>query len=298
MPNRGRDADRSSPRTQRRDEYGQFTSSGTRQRSRYDDERSSRSRWEDDDRRSSSRARRDDDDDRFCGDEGRSRRGRHSSEMQERDEQGQFTGYNARGRGRSRDDDDYDDRHASRRSSSRSRYDDDDERFGGDEGRSRGGRHSAEMQERDEQGQFIGYSSRGRGRSRYDDDDDRQSGWRSSSRSRYVDDDDRFGGEQDRSRGARYSAAMPERDEQGQFIGYSSRGRGRFRDHDDDEDDDRRSSRRVSARAHHDDERFGGEEGRARGGRHSAEIQPRDEQGQFAGYGGRGRGRSRDRDDD
>ncbi|MBL8880774.1 MAG: hypothetical protein JNG88_16795, partial [Phycisphaerales bacterium] len=84
---------------------------------------------------------------------------------QERDEYGQFSG--GRSSGRYQDDDE-------RGSSRRSRYDDDDrgssssrsrsdddERFGGYEGRSRGGSHSAEMQERDEYGRFSVSSGNG-----------------------------------------------------------------------------------------------------------------------------------------
>ncbi len=172
---------------------------------------------EDDNRSSESRRgggyssrSRDDDDDRFGSEEGRSRSGRRSAEMQERDEYGQFAGYGGGGRS-SRNDDDDDDRGSSRRS-------------GGS------------------------YSSRQAGFGGRDDDDDRYSSRRgggSSSRSR-DDDDDRFGGEEGRSLGGRHSSHMQERDEYGQFAGYGgSRGGGRS-SRDDDDDDDRGSSRRRS----------------------------------------------------
>lgn len=163
---------------------------------------------------------------------------------------------------------DYDDRDEGR-SSGRyggGRYSqpyDDDDRGGSSgrgsyEGRSSGGRHSPQMQERDEYGQFAGYgggssgygsSSRGRsGGGGYDDDDYRggsasRGGYGSSSSrgggssSRGYDEDDYRGGSsgggrgsnlsyEDRARGGRHSAREQERDEYGQFMGSSNRGGG------------------------------------------------------------------------
>jgi hemerythrin superfamily protein len=211
-----------------RDERGRFVSD--------DDDRDYR-------RRSSSRSRYDDYDDR-----------RRS--MPARDDEGRFTG------SRSRYDDD-DDRRSSR---SRSRYDDDDDDdrrggrghggwFGDPEGHSEASRRGWEerggsssryrdddrrrsMPARDDEGRFRG------SRSRYDDDDDddrggrghggwygdpqghseaSRRGWeeRGGSSSRYRDDDRR--------------GSMPERDDEGRFMGSRSRY--------DDDDDDRRGSR-------------------------------------------------------
>lgn len=172
---------------------------------------------------------------------------------------------------------DEDDDRSSRRRSSGGGYDS-EERFGGGEGRSRGGRRSSEMPERDEYGQFTG--SRGGssgGSSRYDDDDDRGYSSRrsSSSSSRYDDEDDRssrrrsgggydsderFGGEEGRSRGGRHSAEMQERDEYGQFTGSRGGSSGGSSRYDDDDDDRGYSSRRrsSSSRYEDDDRRSGG----------------------------------------
>lgn len=185
--------------------------------------------------------------------------GRHySRESWERAQEGRALGGQHSHGGYGNEDDDRGSRSSSRGSSyssgggssrgdggGRGRYDNDnDDRFGSYDGRSRGGRHSADMQERNEYGQFAGYggSSSGGGRSSRDDDDDRGgrfSGRRGSSgggRSSSYDDDDRYDG---RSRGGRSSAEMQERDEYGQFAGYSGGGGnrgggGRSRDDDDD----------------------------------------------------------------
>jgi hypothetical protein len=120
---------------------------------------------------------------------------RYSSDTPERDDQGRFTSDNDRGssRGRGGGDRDESGRFASEERSSRSRYDDDDNR-------SRG---------RDESGRF---SSEGRSsRSRHDDDDNRSRGRDESGRfasERYRDDNE------DRSRG---------RDESGRFMSERNR---------------------------------------------------------------------------
>ena len=158
---------------------------------------------------------------------------RYSSDTPERDDQGRFTSDNDRGssRGRGGGDRDESGRFASEGRSSRSRYDDDDNR-------SRG---------RDESGRF---SSEGRSsRSRYDDDDNRSRGRDESGRfasERNRDDND------DRSRG---------RDESGRFMSE------RNRRYDEDtrsrgRDDDRDSDRRSASRSRDDDDR---NEGRSRG---------------------------------
>lgn len=165
-----------------------------------------------------------------------------------------------------RDYDDYDNR-GSRggygRGGSSGYYDDDeDNRGGGYAGRSSGGRRSSQMQERDEYGQFAGYSGGGggRGRSYYDDDDDSARGGRSGGRryssqgGRYDEDDEyrgggqRFGGYEGRARGGQHSAEMQERDEYGQFAGYSGGGGGRGRSYDDDDTNGYPSGRRGSSR--------------------------------------------------
>lgn len=211
---------------------------------------------------------RDDDDDRRTYNDGGGRSGRATT--QERDEYGQFTSRQSSG---SRYEDE--DRDGSRRSGGgggsgsrydeddrmtgrRSRYEDDDrdyssrldiyddDSFGGNEGRSRGGQHSADMQERDEYGRFAGSSG---GRSRYVDDDNRggRSSYSSSGRSRYNDDgrDDRWsnasggrtrrGDEYSDSAGRRYSRESWERAQEGRSIGgQHSHGGGRSRDDDYD----------------------------------------------------------------
>lgn len=247
----------------------------------YDDDRgsssggrgSSRSSSYDDDRESSSsrgsnRSRGNDDDDRGSrggytdsagrqytreswerAQEGRSLGRQHSQGGRGNSNDDDDRGYSSSSRGSSRSssyDDDYDDRDSrsrSRGSSSSSRSYDDNDGRGSSEGRSRGGRHSSEMQERDEFGQFAGYGNGGggdgRSRSSSDDGNSRGSSRRSSS-----DDDDR-GSSDGRSRGGQRSSQMQERDEYGQFAGSRSGGGG-SRGYDDDDDD--RGSRRSSRR--------------------------------------------------
>ena len=158
---------------------------------------------------------------------------RYSSDTPERDDQGRFTSDNDRGssRGRGGSGRDESGRFASEGRSSRSPYDDDDNR-------SRG---------RDESGRFA---SEGRSsRSRHDDDDNRSRGRDESGRfasERYRDDNE------DRSRG---------RDESGRFMSE------RNRRYDEDtrsraRDDDRDSDRRSVNRSRDDDDR---NEGRSRG---------------------------------
>ena len=161
---------------------------------------------------------------------------RYSSDTPERDDQGRFISDNDRGssRGRGGGDRDESGRFASEGRSSRSRYDDDDNR-------SRG---------RDESGRF---SSEGRSsRSRDDDDDNRSRGRDESGRfasERNRDDND------DRSRGRDESGRfMSERNRRYDEDTRSSRGRGR--------DDDRDSDRRSASRSRDDDDR---NEGRSRG---------------------------------
>ncbi len=130
---------------------------------------------------------------------------------------------------------------------------------GGYGGRSSGGRHSAQMQDRDDQGRFTGY-----------DDDDRGG----SGRGGYGGGGGGYGG---RSSGGRHSAQMQDRDEQGRFTGY-----------DDDDGYGRGGGggggRRSSGGGGGGGQRFGGYDGRSRGGEHSAQMQDRDEQGRFIGY--------------
>ena len=83
----------------------------------------------------------------------------------------------------------------------------------GDEGRSEGGRRSSQMQERDEYGQFTGYSGGNRGgssRGGYDDDDrygsSRSDSRGSSSRGGYDDEDRGFSGSS--SRGSRIARSL------------------------------------------------------------------------------------------
>lgn len=182
-----------------------------------------------------------------------------------------------------RDYDDYDDRGyrpgSNRGGSNQYNYNDDyDNRGGGYGGRSEGGRRSAQMQERDEYGQFAGYSGGGggRGRSYNDDDDDMRGG----------------------NYGRRGSSSMQDRDEYGRFTGNGGR-------YDQDYDNGRSGGRRYSSQmggGRYDDEydnRGGdGYQGRAYGGHRSAQMQERDEYGQFAGYSGGGRGGRQYDDDD
>jgi ferritin-like metal-binding protein YciE len=134
-----------------------------------------------------------------------------------------------------------------RRRNTMPRRDYDDDR--GYDGRAYGGQRSAQMQERDEYGQFQGYQGGGGGRGNRDYDDDRgQSSGRRYSSSRYDDrDNDRGGGYEGRSYGGQRSAQMQERDEYGQFAGYGGRGGGGRGGYDDrDRDYDRGSSRGYS----------------------------------------------------
>lgn len=211
-----------------------------------------------------------DDDDRGYG--GRSQGGRRSSQMQDRDEYGQFTGY----------------RGSSRGGGGGGGYDED--RGGGYDGRSRGGRHSAEMQDRDEYGRFTGYDDdRGGGRGNYGN----SGGGGGSGR--------RFGGSEGRSRGGRHSAEMQERDEYGRFMGYDDdddRGSGRSgggggggRRHSSGgggggrggyDDDDRGYITDSAGRRYTRESWEAAQEGRSRGGQHS-----HGGGGQYQGRGGR-----------
>lgn len=217
----------------RRDEYDSYEDRGgsSRGSSRYDDDR---------------------------GYEGRSEGGRRSSQMQERDEYGQFVGSRGgSGGGRGGYDED-DDRgySSSRRGSSRSSsYDDEDDRggrFGGYEGRAEGGRRSSEMQERDEYGQFAGSrGGSGGGRGGYDDDDDDRgysSSRRSSSRSSSYEDDEDQGGDYTDSAGRHYSRDSWERAQEGRAMGgQHSHGGGRGSSYDSDDDRGSSSGRRGSS---------------------------------------------------
>ena len=198
-------------------------------------------------------------------------RGSSSTMERERDERGRFVS----------EEDDHDYR---RRSSGRSRYDDDRRRS---------------MPARDEEGRFIG------SRSRYDDDDDddrrgsrghggwygdpeghseaSRRGWdeRGGSRGRYRDDDRR---------------SMPARDEEGRFT--SSRSR-----YDDDDDDGRRGSRGHGGwygdpEGHSEASRRGWDERGGSRGRYRDDdrrsMPARDEEGRFASS----RSRYDDDDDD
>lgn len=168
---------------------------------------------------------------------------------------------------------------------------DDRGRGGGYEGRSRGGHHSAEMQGRDEYGQFTGYRGSSGGRGDYDRD---------------YDDRGRGGGYEGRSRGGHHSAEMQGRDEYGQFTGYSGGRGGDYGDRDYDDRGSRRYSSGGGSRGGPDYDDRGGitdsagrhytreswehaQEGRSRGGQHS-----------HGGYGGGydgGRGGYDDRGD-
>ena len=144
---------------------------------------------------------------------------RYSSDTPERDDQGRFTSENERGsaRGRGGGDRDESGRFASEGRSSRSRYEDDDNR----------------SRDRDEFGRFA---SEGRSsRSRYDDDDNGSRGRDKSGR--FTSERNRDDNEE-RSRGRDdYGRFMSERNRRYDEDTRSSRGRGR----DDDRDSDRRS---------------------------------------------------------
>ena len=153
-------------------------------------------------------------------------RGSNSTMDRERDERGRFVS----------DDDDHDYR---RRSSGRSRYDDEDDR--------------RSVPRRDEEGRFT------RSRSRYsDDDDDRrysrsrdEEGRFTSSRSRYSDDDDDRRG----SRGHGGWYGDPEGHSEASRRGWEERSGSRARYRADDDDDPRSSRSRYRD---DDDDRRGG----------------------------------------
>ena len=166
------------------------------------------------------------------GYEGRSEGGRRSSHMQERDDYGQFQGSGSRG------------------GSSRGGYDDDDSgsrgggRFGGYEGRSEGGYRSSQMQDRDEYGQFQGYSgSRGSSRGGYDDGGSRGGYGNGGSRGGYSTD----------SAGRGYSRDSWERAQEGRSLGgQHSQGGGRG-GYDDDDSGSRGGSMRGGYRGGYED---------------------------------------------
>lgn len=128
-------------------------------------------------------------------------------------------------------------------------------RFGGEDGRSRGGYESSHSQSRDEYGRFIGHEGGGPG---YE------------SRSSYDDRGNRFGGYESRSRGGYDSSRSQDRDDYGRFEGNRNRGY---------------DSQGYDSRSGYDDRgsRFGGYEGRSRGGYESSHAQDRDEYGRFEG---------------
>lgn len=202
-----------------RDDYGRYNTYGDRGAGRSRDDENERTYNRPNGARYSTSRYEEDDYSRSGPYDGRSRGGRYSSEMQERDEYGQYAGpRNGNGNGgRYRSDDDdrgYSQSNGGRYSSS-SRYDDEDyDRTGPYEARTRNERESREMHTRDEFGQFAGYGN-GNGGSRYRNDDDRDdnrnsSGRRGNGRSsdEYVD-----------AAGRHYSRESWERAQEGRSLG-------------------------------------------------------------------------------
>lgn len=156
------------------------------------------------------------------------------------------------------------------------RYEDD---YGYESRGSRGGYASSHMQDRDEFGQFAGYSG-GRGSSerggRYRDEDDRDfvapSGRHLHSRDAW----ERM--QEGRSRGGYSSSHSQDRDEFGQFTGHSGGGRGgRY------EDEGRSSGGRSSSGGRYEDEGRGGYS--RGGGRYEDEDRGYSRGGGGGGYG-------------
>lgn len=200
------------------------------------------------------------------------------------------------------------------RSRRQGRYEDE-----GDFGYENRGYRSGQSQERDEYGQFT---SSGRGQSRYQDEGDYRGGYSGSRQGGYGSYESEFGGgsqggyghggygqsgygqggygggyegggrgsrggyRQGRGESGRYSqggsnwgnSGRYEDDDRG-WGGQSGYGR----QFEGEEDYRGGSSQRQGNRGN-----FGGQEGRSRGGRHSSQMQERDEYGQFAGHSGRG----------
>lgn len=162
-------------------------------------------------------------DDRGGRYDGRSNGGRYPSEMQNRDEYGQFAG-TAGGRGRSGYEDDRNggSQGYSTRSGGYSRYNQDDDRNGyGNTQRSQHGYYQDQDRDysaRTGSSQDYGTNERsntGRSSSRYDD---------YSSGRGYSGYEGRGSNYEDRARGGRHSSQDQDRDEYGQFTGTSGRG--------------------------------------------------------------------------
>lgn len=208
--------------------------------------------------------------------DGRSQGGERSSQMQDRDEYGQFAGY-GNDPYRSRENQGYESQqggsygqYGSRGNSGSSRYDENDDRGGrGGRGfedyRSRGGERSSQSQGRDSNGQFTGngnsnYGNSGYGNSGYGMQD---YGNAQRDRSRSSNDGDYRGGS------SRYSNEDDNRGGNSDY-GYSSNSRSRSSGYNND--DDRSSSRGYtdSAGRHYTRESWErAQEGRVRGGQHS-----------------------------
>jgi hypothetical protein len=183
-----------------------------------------------------------------------------------------------------------------------------DPRFGGHDGRSRGGYESSHEQDRDDRGRFAGARDDGRGGYRNNDNAQFGGGYQAGAASgegaSYRGSDWYGGGHGDN----RPYAAAYERGERGRSRDDADRGgyggssyRDRGGNRDDRSYDDRQRGSYGMSRGSYDErertgysdsndrgyamsrERFGGDDGRSRGGYESSHEQGRDDRGRFSG---------------